>query len=662
MRNTPLLASVLLLGLTLYFSVSSIPAPALASVTPLHVSPAADALVLAELPDICRFAGLPSDSSVTVWVFFADKGPQVDVPHEVRALERRFSPRAMARRAKARSGPLVDWRDLPVCQEYVQRLRTMGFQVRAISRWVNAASVRCSAGELYRLYQLPFVRQLRPVASFPKRDIIVEENEDSFGRQPQTPPDLAPQTPSQPKTSPGPGASTSSSSMSGSSSVSTSSRAPGIDVSPTAHSLAPGDTSFYGATWRQLDLMQVPQLHAEGYTGQGIFIGVLDTGFNLTHEALQGVNVVAQWDFINWDSVTSYEPGQDSFDQAYHGTWIIGLLAGYKPGTYSGSAFDAEYALGKTEYVPTETPVEEDYWVMGIEWLDSLGVDLVSSSLGYIDWYTYEDMNGDSAVTTIAADIAVSNGVSIFSAMGNGGLTTYPYLIAPADGDSVMSIGAVDSLGVLWPQSSRGPSYDGRIKPEVVAQGKVPYCVSATNPTGYVRVSGTSCATPLAAGACALIIQKNPTWVPMMLREAARATATNSASPDTAIGWGILKAKDASNHTIVAVAERPIGASQAGRTVITIESEPNPFNPLTKIRVQVAGQGGGEKPDGVTALVFDVAGRCVRDFGWLKTGDNSATILWDGKNGEGRALPSGVYVFTARAGDTVGTKKLLLLR
>jgi subtilisin family serine protease len=220
----------------------------------------------------------------------------------------------------------------------------------------------------------------------------------------------------------------------------------------------------------------------------------------------------------------------------------------------------------------------------------------------------------------------------------------------------------VDSLGVLWPQSSRGPTYDDRIKPEVVTQGKVPYCVSPVLPTAYTRVSGTSCATPLAAGACALVLQKNPTWVPMMLREAARATATNSASPDTAIGWGILQAKDASDYDIIAVADEPEGVSRPGSTVIAVESEPNPFNPFTTIRARVLAAEGAERPAGLSAKVFDVSGRCVRDFGRVKVTDGTATILWDGKNDEGRALSSGVYVFTAGDGDALGAKKLLLLK
>jgi len=610
MRNTPLLASILLLVVPCCAACLAVPASA--DVAPLFGSQV-------ELPGLSRFAGLPQDSTVTVWVYFTDKGPRLDVEREVRAVEQRFSPRAMMRRAKVRSGPLVDWRDLPVCPEYLGRLAAMGLEVRARSKWINAASVKCRAGELYRLYELPFVKRVDPVASFPRKEEKFEE-------------------------------------------VSMRPAAPGLEVVSGAQSPAPGDTAFYGMTWGQLNLTQVPQLHAEGYTGSGIFIGVLDTGFDLTHEALQHVHVVAQWDFINWDSVTANQPGQDAYNQYYHGTYIIGLLAGYKPGTYSGAAFDADYALAKTEYVPTETPIEEDYWVMGIEWLDSLGVDLVSSSLGYIDWYTYADMNGHTAVTTLAASVAVANGVSLFNAMGNGGITTYPYLIAPADGDSVMSIGGVDSLGVLWPQSSRGPTYDGRIKPEVVAQAKVPVCVSPVLPSGYVRVSGTSCATPLAAGACALVLQKNPTWLPMMLREAVRATATNSASPDTAIGWGIVQAANASGYEIVSVAERPPGATRTGVASMAIESEPNPFNPLTTIHVRIFAASGAGLPSSVSAKVFDVSGRCVKDFGVVRVADGTATIIWDGRDDSGKASASGVYVFAARAADALGTKKLLLLR
>ncbi|MCX5801792.1 MAG: S8 family serine peptidase [Candidatus Eisenbacteria bacterium] len=590
--------------------------------------------------------GVSPDGTVTLWVFLKDKGPSSGTAQAVSELAKRFSPRALARRAKVRSGLLVDSRDLPVSAGYVQSLRDLGFQVRATSKWLNAVSVKCKTGDRGFLLGLPFVKKVQRVASFPKREIPFEP------------------IPAMPT---------------------------GTDLSgrsttggPIQSSTAPGDTSFYGPTWKQLDLIQVPALHQEGFTGEGMFIGVLDTGFNLLHQALKNATVVAQWDFINWDSVTANEPGQDSSDQHNHGTMILGIIGGNKPGVYMGAAYGAEFALAKTEYEPSETPVEEDYWVAGLEWLDSLGVDLVTSSLGYIDWYAYSDMDGNTAVTTVAADMAVANGLSIFSANGNGGLTSYPYMIAPADGDSVMSIGAVDSLGVLWPQSSRGPTYDGRIKPEIVTQGKSVWCVNPNDSTGYGRANGTSCATPLAAGACALVLEKNPTWDPITLREAVRSTATNASSPDTAIGWGILQAQYASDYEIISVADdRTVQAGAAG-VAINVKSVPNPFNPITAIEVELQtperDDAGSKKTSqetseastdatgvavgslDVTASIFDVAGRCLRDFGKLRFEGNVCTVMWNGTDGSGKSLPSGVYFFAVSAGEVSETRKLVLLR
>jgi flagellar hook assembly protein FlgD len=174
-----------------------------------------------------------------------------------------------------------------------------------------------------------------------------------------------------------------------------------------------------------------------------------------------------------------------------------------------------------------------------------------------------------------------------------------------------------------------------------------------------VRVNGTSCSTPLAAGACALVLQKNPTWTPMMLREAARATATQSASPDNNVGWGILQAHDASEHEIIAVAEGPGAPPSPQRTVITIQNEPNPFNPLTTIRIQVHGTEGSTD---LSAVIFDIAGRRVRDFGRLELSGGYVALTWDGKSDSGTPLPSAVYMFRARTSHVSQTRKLLLLR
>ncbi|MFH0778614.1 MAG: S8 family serine peptidase [Candidatus Eisenbacteria bacterium] len=602
-----------------------------------------------DLPDVTPFQRAlraAPDSLVTVWVFLADKGPLPETERAISEIDRRFCRRALARRARAGREHLVDWRDVPVWPPYIAAIRGRGFELRAVSKWLNAVSVRGRARDASSLSQLPFIAGLRPVASFPRREIDFEEMPEPIENrglplQRRSDAAAAVEQPANLSTQ--------------------DTESDGTLRLPAprglVQSFAPGDPSFYGATWRQLDMIQVPTLHAQGFTGEGMFIGVLDTGFYLEHQALKNVNVVAQWDFINWDSVTANEPGQDSLPQHNHGTLIMGIIGGCLPGVYSGAAFGADFALAKTEVYTSETPVEEDYWVMGIEWLDSLGVDLVTSSLGYIDWYTYENMDGNTAVTTIAADIAVENGVSVFSAMGNGGLTLYPYAIAPADGDSVMSIGAVDSLGALWPQSSRGPTYDGRIKPEIVAQGQYVYCVSPIDTLAYGRASGTSCATPLAAGACALLLQKNPQWNPIMLREAVRATGTGSTSPDTATGWGILQADDASNWQLVAVSE---GASaQNWGSALRVSSAPNPFNPVTYISIRFLRHESKRPP---TARIFDVTGRCVKDFGTLRPAGGEVNLTWDGRDTLGRQLSSGVYVLIVDADTELQARKLLLLR
>jgi len=179
--------------------------------------------------------------------------------------------------------------------------------------------------------------------------------------------------------------------------------------------------------------------------------------------------------------------------------------------------------------------------VAAIEWEDSLGVDVTTTSLGYLDWYTYEDMDGNTAVITVAADIAAAHGIAVFNSAGNEGSHEWYYIIAPADGDSVIAVGAVGSDGELTGFSSHGPTYDGRIKPDVLAMGLYTYCASASGVDLYTFVSGTSLSCPLAAGVGALILQAHPQWNNMDLLAALRATGTNAETPDNDYGWGIIQ-------------------------------------------------------------------------------------------------------------------------
>jgi len=440
--------------------------------------------------------GQPDDKRVKYWIFFTDKGLETEEKLEraYALAESQLSPRSLKRRSKVRGWRnLLDYTDLPVNVRYIEAIRNLGLKPIVVSKWLNAVSVKASPEEIKRIQELPFVRKVQRVAVFIRR---------SPGEEPP--------------------------------------RFPKGRRESQDHLLD------YGPSYIQNALIKVPQVHEMGINGQGVLITMLDTGFNYKgHEAFQNLKVVAEYDFINRDNITANEVGQDAPNQHNHGTMILSIIGGFKEGQLIGPAYGASFALAKTEYVPSETQIEEDYWVAGIEWADSLGADIVSSSLGYLDWYTYEDMDGNTAVTTIAADLAVSKGIVVVNAAGNERNNPWHYIIAPADGDSVIAVGAVDSEGEITPFSSAGPTYDGRIKPEVVAMGSGVYAASPYSPFGYVGISGTSASCPQVAGVCALILSANPDLTPMEVREALLMTADRADHPDTLYGWGLVNAWEA---------------------------------------------------------------------------------------------------------------------
>jgi serine protease AprX len=297
----------------------------------------------------------------------------------------------------------------------------------------------------------------------------------------------------------------------------------------------------YGGSYAQLQQLNVPAVHDLGYSGLGVLVCMMDTGYRKNHQAFQLAyaegRVLAEWDFINNDGNTQNETGDPS-SQHNHGTYTWSTLGGAADGDLYGPAYGASFILAKTEDVSMEEPIEEDNWVAGMEWADSIGADLISSSLCYIDWYTYSDLDGNTAVITIAADLAAERGIVVCNAMGNDGPSSGS-LLAPADADSIIACGAVSSSGNIASFSSRGPSYDGRTKPEVCARGVSTTCADPYDTTDYTTVSGTSLSTPLIGGCAALILSAHPNWTPMQVREAMMTTASRAGSPDNTYGWGI---------------------------------------------------------------------------------------------------------------------------
>ncbi len=288
--------------------------------------------------------------------------------------------------------------------------------------------------------------------------------------------------------------------------------------------------------YRQLNLIALAE---QGFAGAGVRIALLDTGFDTADPAFAGVVVDAQRDFVFADGVVRDEPA-DQPGAHGHGTAVWSLLAGDVPGRLRGVARDAAYLLAKTEDVRSETRIEEDHFVAALEWADSLGADLASASLGYLSFdngfgYLPSELNGDVAVTTVAVDSAAARGLLVLSAAGNGG-PGFRTLVTPADADSGLAIGAEDSLGSVAGFSSRGPTADGRLKPDLTAPGAA---VCAVTGGGTVRrLNGTSFATPLVAAATALLRQAHPTLRAAGLAAALRRHAANRAAPDSVRGHG----------------------------------------------------------------------------------------------------------------------------
>jgi hypothetical protein len=381
------------------------------------------------------------------------------------------------------------------------RAAALGARVRVQSRWLHAVSADVPAAALRRLLEDRDLRRVQPLGRFRLRPRVP-------GRRVF---DGAPRI----ITAPG--------------------AAPGDTCGVT-----PGDDPVLGPSEMPYRQLHLRPLTDQGIDGTSVRVGIFDTGFDTANPAFNGITITAQHDFVFNDSVVKDEPGKDTLGAQSHGTATWSLFAGEVTGRLHGIARGAHFLLAKTEDVRSETRVEEDNYVAALEWADSIGVDIVSSSLGYLSFnngfsYTPSQLNGDVAVTTVAADMAAQRGILVVTAVGNDGPFSRS-ISTPADGDSVLAIGAEDSLGTIAFFSSRGPTADGRIKPDFTAPG-VAVCV-LTGIDQVRRGDGTSFATPLIAASAALLKQMHPPLLPMDLRAAFRSTATKHAAPDTIYGWG----------------------------------------------------------------------------------------------------------------------------
>ncbi len=480
-------------------------------------------VVSARLADL--ISRLDPTDSVAVWVFFTNKSAFSQEQYQRAKTDFENNATRSAWRRRLKNGVSADFIDLPVSQDYVDQLVSLGARLRHRSRWLNAVSVEIQAGKIERVAELPFVREIQKVAAFRRRP-------------PETIPFLGKRS---------------------------------EYLSPAFYG------RNYGESQEQLEQINVPVVHDMGFMGQGVIVGMLDTGYRTDHQAFDSAyadsRVLAEWDFLH-DNGNVGNQGDDPPNQYEHGTFTWSALGGEHDGRLYGPAFRASFVLAKTEAVAYELPIEEDHWVAGLEWADSIGAEVISSSLGYSTWddtggasYTYQDMDGNTTVCTQAADLAASRGILVVNAAGNERQTSWHFIIAPADADSVIAVGAVDAFDQITIFSSAGPTYDGRIKPEVVARGLATYCAVTLAVNAYDRVNGTSLSTPLVGGCAAVLFSAHPDWTNMQVREALMMTADRASNPDTLYGWGLVNLFDALNYN-------PSGA-------LTILHNPPLFSPDT---------------------------------------------------------------------------------
>ncbi len=304
----------------------------------------------------------------------------------------------------------------------------------------------------------------------------------------------------------------------------------------------------YGTSWLQNEFVKAPKLHRAGLTGQGIRIAILDSGFDLNHPAFDSVNLVSSWDFINGvAAVDQFDcPLQsDAMRQNYHGTLVASVIVGYLPGELIGPAYNCELMLAKTEITcdNVEIRVEEDNWIAAAQWAEAGGADIISSSLGYYFFndatdYTFDDLDGETALITIAADIAASKNLLVVTSAGNERGTAWNHITAPADGYLVVAVGATKPDSLLASFSSPGPSTDGRIKPDIASLGVS--VKAAYDRGGYRTMSGTSFSAPLVAATAALAFEHDPSLTALELRRNMLERASSSHQPDNDFGYGLF--------------------------------------------------------------------------------------------------------------------------
>lgn len=439
------------------------------------------------------FTGTSSSAQFSKYIVrFKDKA---GTPFSINDPSKFLSAKSIQRRLKQNIS--IDETDLPITPSYIDSVRLAGnVTILDKSKWLNQVCIETTdAAALTKINNLPFVINSQPLMRPISNQSPVANK---FNEQ--------------------------------------------VDSITTPRSVN-NTTDFYsyGNSSGQIHIHEGEYLHNKGFRGEGMLMAILDAGFYhyLTLPAFDSIRnnnqIMETYDFVN---------NEISVDEDHqHGMQCFSIIAGNIPGQLVGSSPKAKYYLYRTEDISSESPVEEQYWAAAAERADSIGVDVISTSLGYSTFdnaafnHTYADMDGNTTIIARSADLAAKKGMIVLVAAGNEGTNSWHFIITPADADSVVAVGAVNSSGVPAGFSSYGPSADGQIKPTVASVGVATALSTAGGTIG--SGNGTSYATPNLAGLMTCLWQAFPEYSNMQIIQAVVKSSSIYNNPDDRIGYGI---------------------------------------------------------------------------------------------------------------------------
>lgn len=528
------------------------------------------------------------------WIVFKDKN---GTPFTVNNPSAFLSQRAIQRRVNQNIP--VTQNDLPVTPMYVQLvLATGNVNLRYTSRWFNAISIQTTdANALAAISALPFVQSVQPVMRYkrPNDDYIETFNNLSNAKQ----------------------------------------ASPSKNKELLAYN--------YGPSFNQINMIGGDCMHFMGYSGEGMVVAVLDAGFYkvdslpVFDSLWANHQILGTRDFVTGDTMV--------FEDHWHGTMVLSCMGGYLSGQIVGTSPKASYWLLRTEDADTEFLVEEDNWVAGAEFADSVGADILNTSLGYTTFddnsmnHSYQDLDGNTCRISVASDFAVSKGMFAVCSAGNSGASVWYHIGAPADADSALTVGAVDAGGVITNFSSRGPSADGDIKPNVCAQGRD--AIVSSMGGGIQTANGTSFSSPITCGAVACLWQANPTMTNMEIYDAIIKSAHKYNFPDDSLyGYGI---PDFCMANII------LSQSKTINLVENTHVYPNPFNKSFSFVLESATN------QMVILELKDISGKKVYSA-FYNMSENSVNTIEVGNLSH---LDRGIYMLTVTGNELFYSKKIV---